>query len=460
MSRQLLFFLTLAGLVSLTFPGCDSKEQGSAEKVEHGHGTDTSVKREDAEPPCPSSRVAWSLSSGREWEIRCYESELPRRNRLWLQHEGKIFSAGPSHCVDEPVVLSTLDGASVSELEISNLKASSLGRGASMGVFDGEFVFSTGENCSWLQTTRRLIYLTSTGVVREEERSHSSYLWSHLLPYHGMLIELQSFSSIHGILVENQLGVSLSSIGSPNKLLPLEEGESSRSNHFPRSKDLISQTNDEDIILFKSTHGVSSELGENDDPELLRYTNKGVSFSWVFQKDKGRVIFLGGLSAPMELRTEQDFRFRLFDEAWAANAYILPRRLPKPPVIGDGVTLLYDPQSMEVILFDPFSDHSFILDREDRGWIPFSHAPLPALPDTLKTTTDVEDLKIPDRRLPVTRSELLLDRAQATRFNRSEWPYYAFVEDGAIVVIQLDKGDEFCRPVEGETFVACPKSHP
>jgi len=148
--------------------------------------------------------------------------------------------------------------------------------------------------------------------------------------------------------------------------------------------------------------------------------------------------------------------------AWALHEYRTPRRLPIPPVMGDGVQLVYDGDRDQMILLDPASTRSWLLE-DYRRWVPLEHEPLKPLAEQLGELEEavIEGPSVP-LRVPPARSELDAVRPPIWRNTDHIAPWFATydLDRHAIVVYPYRPEGVFCLPVQdqpGETV--CLSSH-
>jgi len=171
------------------------------------------------------------------------------------------------------------------------------------------------------------------------------------------------------------------------------------------------------------------------------------------------MLYVGGIDGP---GLDGLSAFTLGPFAWALDEYRIPRRIPIPPVVGDGVQLVYDADHKQMVLLDPASTHSWKLDHY-RRWVPFEHEPLPVLAEQLR---ELESVPLPrevsDLRTPPTRAELDAVRPPIWRNTDHVAPWFATydIDRHAIVVFPYRPEGVFCLPVQGKPGeTVCLASH-
>ena len=301
-----------------------------------------------------------------------------------------------------------------------------------------------GENCTGAQTRTTLMKVGATGLVVKKSRGDMKNMWAILLSYQGLLIQVASIESLTGLLQDDPLQAYLRDDDAINRLLPLNHGEDPERNNLAKldySTERI-EIGSYNVFVKARLALVDPEIGEQ-----TSFYNRGYYLSRAF--GKGRLLISAGLETPLDVAPDGDFKFELFTRCWALNAFTFPRRLPPTPVIGDGVSMIFDSERERFLLLDPTSDMSFILREDDRAWLPISHSPHPAVPESLHHTTVLQGHEPPPPELPVTRAELRKKRSQALRFTHHEWPYFAFFDQGEMVVVSTGWKWGVLPPSEG-----------
>jgi len=171
------------------------------------------------------------------------------------------------------------------------------------------------------------------------------------------------------------------------------------------------------------------------------------------------MLYVGGIDAP---GLDGLNAFTLAPFAWALDEYRMPRRIPIPPVMGDGVQLVYDADHKQMVLLDPASVHSWKLNHY-RRWVPFEHEPLAVLADQL---AELESVPLPrevsDLRTPPTRAELDAVLPPIWRNTDHLAPWFAAydLDRHTIVVYPYRPEGVFCLPVGDDTSeTVCLASH-
>jgi hypothetical protein len=132
--------------------------------------------------------------------------------------------------------------------------------------------------------------------------------------------------------------------------------------------------------------------------------------------------------------------------------------------MGDGVQLLFDADRGQMILLDPASTRSWLLEKDYRRWLPLEHEPLAALAEQLGTLEEVPSSTEPldPLRTPPSRAELDAKRPPIWRNTDHLAPWFASydLERHAIVLYPYRPKGVFCLPVQGRPGeTVCLASH-
>ena len=388
---------------------------------------------------CKDNQTLWELN-GEQWLRRCLDAPLPRDTAVWVSDGERLVGLGPQGCSSQPEALSMHEvlGESVRETETG--ETSFIVTRASGGAFDSEgalHIFSN-ERCEY--NVNFAVHLTI-----EKDGAHSVQdLWPHeawpvvfaraekVLVSGGLQLRegKLDISTAGGIELQDQ---PLCWVLSPHK---------TRGNwHFPYfcgrgRKDYVPEA------LEKGTW--FDRIPQKGEQAILP---PGRELTWVYDPKNDRLVSLGFFEPNMWKSSEMDptpLKWRVDEGAWAIPKAGAPYALPKPPVVGDGITLLWHPELEQVILLDPFGEKSWLLSEEGEAaeWVVWAeHAPL-AVPE--------------GRELPA--------NTQGLKHRYTQWwaPYFAYwdKEKGCPVVVFYDDPHSLCLPVEGlEDTYACPKAH-
>lgn len=464
--RPLLFILLAWLLASCSRTGTDSDSEEPSREIAPPPARDAAslitappADVTSAPADCPAARRAWMLAEGR-WQPRCYDAALPRNASLWTATESGAVAAGPTGCgINEPLVLSMLEGTTLTRLETA-MTGTLFGRGSVLVRFRGRSFLVNGEDCS--EAPRHVIlyeqpddgseFLRHLGV-KGRKLGTLAFTWGEqLLASHY----LRSFTGdLDG---SGPFGVNLSTDSQCEVLFPVNAAEKEACSAVdPRPERAQAPLRPRIFNSAPFRRDAAAEKGPG----------RGRPLSWAFDTKRQRLVILGGLEPASDERLEsfQELRFTLDTQAWAIPHWGMPRLLPEPPVVGDGVTLLYDPKREQVVLLDPFSDHSYLLTADDRAWEPLEQHAHPEVPDDLRRKADLSRLPPRrDTRLPVTTEELRLVADPELRFTQHTWPYFAFwdaLADAAVVIPYSASAPSLCRPlIQDEALEACLKSHP
>jgi len=321
-----------------------------------------------------------------------------------------------------------------------------VGRGGAIALQDDDVVIVPGESCR-VPARGLLIHRMNleTGIVQTMRHFDSmATLWPSLSLREGHVNTPLAFSDSFGLVDRANFGIDYGCI----HIWPVRKeyaGCRTPSPYYPPDED-------DGEIAWGST--------------ILRKTNKGGAaypvgrgLTWAQDRSIGFMLYVGGIDAP---GLDGLNAFTLAPFAWALDEYRMPRRIPIPPVMGDGVQLVYDADHKQMVLLDPASVHSWKLDHY-RRWVPFEHEPLAVLADQL---AELESVPLPrevsDLRTPPTRAELDAVLPPIWRNTDHLAPWFAAydLDRHTIVVYPYRPEGVFCLPVGDDTSeTVCLASH-
>ena len=338
----------LAG--SLAF-GCLSAESpNEKERVVHA----ATAAQSGATPPCPSARRAWALD-GQEWVEICYENEIPAQAQRWASDGRVVAAAGGTRCLAEPekIDLWLLKGNRWEHYLPSGVSSNDLGSAGGAAIFDDHVFLFGGEPCDG--ANRALVMEFSLlGELISSTRVRFRRFWPLSFQVDDQLLQASSFSGS-----SNGGRVDIRDV--PGTLL------------HGYNDCVVYASKDRALTPKRGKCKKSKYISPRGEPN----TYAGVLTS-TFDAVREEKIVLGDLEiqGPQEVLAKEEQLWSLKPMANAINEQGEIRSLTLPPVMGDGISLLWDPSNERVLLLDPGGSGSYFLE-EDGTWTLLPHDPLP-----------------------------------------------------------------------------------
>ena len=314
-----------------------------------------------------------------------------------------------------------------------------LGEGGAIAFHDQELLIIPGESCR-VPAFGLLIHRLNLTTEEVDSRRHfdvMTALWPSISMNGERVWMPLAFSDVYGLLPDSQVGVMYGCI----HVWPVNPEYAGC-----RAPD----------IYYPEATGMEFTWRSNSDMKSL-FVGRGLT--WAQDLATGQMLNVGTINTPNRQLKE----FVLTPSAWALHEYRAARRLPVPPVMGDGVQLLYDGDRRQMILLDPASTQSWILEKDYRRWVPLEHEPLKALAEQLGELESVSiEAPLEPLRTPPTRTELDAPKPPTWRNTDHIAPWFATydLERHAIVVFPYRPEGVFCLPVQGQPGeTVCLASH-
>ena len=441
-------WLGAAAMVSVLW-GCrheNPSDGAPAHTTEAAQVADPDTHEEPIAPACELERQRFVLVNGR-WQAECLDTPIPRTSSIWTSDGHRVAVLVNEKCKDtEEQKVFVIEKDAVKQVPLRVERR--VGRGGAIAFQGDGMIVVRGESCGvWgpgLQIYR--LVLNSGVVTRYQHFSKMLKLWPSLAVNEvGVDIPL-SFSDAFGFVegTSAELGV----VYGCTQFWPVRKedpGCHAASAYFPND--------DTDGAMTWGSIG-----GHIRDEKGPTYPI-GRGISWAQDPSKGSMVYVGGIDAP-EFGQLNDFVLTPF--TWALHQYRASRRLPNPPVMGDGVQLVFDSDRKQMVLLDPASTRSWILE-DNRRWASFEHDPLRPLAEQLGQLEHVSaaaETQAP--RIPATRAEFDNLPPPIWRNTDHVAPWFAAydLDRHAIVLYPYLPEAVFCLPVRdkpGETV--CLSSH-
>ena len=433
MKRTLLLivFLTWGGLLG----ACQANEPQKEESPTPAEEVVQDARPKD-EPVCELERQRFVLRDG-QWFAQCLETAVPRNSALWTSDGERVAVSVNEGCEAQGEQgLYLIEKGEVRYLAWGLEQP--LGRGASISFVDDGIVATQGESCD--KNLGLMIYhkeLTAGEVMGEKHFLNLSHFWFVTVNDGERLVSLFDMSKVIGSLKE---GVTNSFGQSCTVLWPVPEGRP-------------------DCRIESSVSLYDTSGWRHSEPTEGQYFPYGRPMTWAREKLGDYIVFVGGENAPDHTGKE----LVLFPKAWAMHRNLLPRRIPTPPVMGDGVQLVYDEAHGQLVLLDPASTHSWFLE-DYRRWLPLEHKALEPLREKLGEVEQApRPAKIEALRTPPSRAEFDLQQPPVWRNTDHLAPWFATYDksEQAIVLYPYLAEATFCHPVQGMPGEkVCLASHP
>jgi len=423
--------IAMVGLVSLLVNSCS---QGNDREGLHIEGRAATIPAATAS--CDDDHSLWDLNDGGVWLRRCLDKPLVRDSAAWVSDGETLMGLGPQGCVGlpEPVYASKVHKNEVFRVETTlNTYLITKGSGVVFGM-DGVVHSYGGEWCDWLRNAGQHT-AWSEGGVSLLEIFHYELVWPVMFERNGAVLVSGGLALRHGeldLFTAPGLGFK------PNPFCFFVHPDAPRDSNIPR----FCGRGPEEYVKPAVEKGTWFSRADVDGKPILP---PGRELTWVYDAKHDRIVSVAFFEPNMWASSEMDptpLLWKVDRRAWTIPKEGKASQLPDPPIIGDGVTLLYNPELEQVILFDPFGTKSWSLAADDSAWEEWrTHEPLP-LP---------EGVTLPEN-----------TRGGEHRFTQWWAPYFAYwdVERGGPTVVFYDEPHSLCLPVEGlgDTY-ACPKSH-
>ena len=439
-------WLGAAAMVSVLWACRPEKpdDEAPAHTTEAAHVAEPDTHQESIAQACELERQRFVLLDG-HWQSECLDTPIPRTSSIWTSDGHRVAVLVNEKCEDteeQKVLIVEKDAVKQVPLRVERR----VGRGGAIALQDDDVVIVPGESCR-VPARGLLIHRMNleTGIVQTMRHFDSmATLWPSLSLREGHVNTPLAFSDSFGLVDRANFGIDYGCI----HIWPVRKeyaGCRTPSPYYPPDED-------DGEIAWGST--------------ILRKTNKGGAaypvgrgLTWAQDRSIGFMLYVGGIDAP---GLDGLNAFTLAPFAWALDEYRMPRRIPIPPVMGDGVQLVYDADHKQMVLLDPASVHSWKLNHY-RRWVPFEHEPLAVLADQL---AELESVPLPrevsDLRTPPTRAELDAVLPPIWRNTDHLAPWFAAydLDRHTIVVYPYRPEGVFCLPVGDDTSeTVCLASH-
>jgi len=423
----------LGALVSLSLllvTNCASSE-APEERGVHAHAASGTPA---GKPSCDDASSLWELPEG-SWTRRCLDTPLLRDTAAWTFDGTRLLGLGPQGCTGapEPVYLRTVKGTQLTDTK-TDLNSYLVTKGTGVTVDDtGDVHTYGGEWC--VKANAGLHTVLYPDGTKKQEVFGNELAWPVVMPRDGKILVSSGLALHLGELdVFTDPGLEFEANPFCFFIHPDGVGE----HELPRFCGLKTG----EFVPAARKKGTWFSRADVDGKPILP---PGRELTWVYDAKHDRIVSVAFFDPNMWASSEMDptpLLWKVDRRAWTIPKDGKPAQLPDPPIIGDGVTLLYNPELEQVILFDPFGTKSWSLAVDDSAWEEWrTHEPLP---------------------LPT--GVTLPENTRGTEHRFTQWwaPYFAYwdVERGGPTVVFYDEPHSLCLPVDGlgDTY-ACPKSH-
>ena len=432
---------------------CSSKPQADGERERASEGGEKAPVVDGEEEPervleaadvqekpqaCgEAERALWELRTT-GWEARCLDAPLPRDTAVWASDGEQLLGLGPQGCTPKPEALSLyrVRGAELVR-EATGQSSYVVTRSAGAAVdSEGSLHSYSAEICEGLANFG-IHFELSSALRTELENISMLVMWPVVFVRKDEVLVSGGLELARGKLdLRSGGGIHFE----PKPYCWFLHPEAIQKYKIPR----FCGRKRGEYVPAAHDKGTCFNRLPIDGEEILP---PGRELTWVYDPKNDRLVSLGFFEPNMWKSSEMDptpLKWRVDEGAWAIPKAGAPYALPKPPVVGDGITLLWHPELEQVILLDPFGEKSWLLSEEGEAaeWVVWAeHAPL-AVPE--------------GRELPA--------NTQGLKHRYTQWwaPYFAYwdKEKGCPVVVFYDDPHSLCLPVEGlEETYACPKAH-
>jgi len=414
----------------------EPQSSGHAEEIET-----TDASRPVASPACELERQRFVLLEG-HWQSECLDTPIPRTSSIWTSDGHRVAVLVNEKCEDtEEQRVVVLENGVVTQTALQIERR--VGRGGAIAFQGhGELIAVPGESCR-VPALGLLIHDLSLGtgtVVSHRHFDRMASLWPTLATNADRISAPLALNSSFGLLSESTDTASV--VYGCIHIWPIN----------PEYADCRAPT-----IYFPESTGAVRNSWDSSSNQHNYFVGRGLT--WAQDLTTGNMVYVAGINTPKSRALKE---FVLTPFAWALHEYRTPRRLPIPPVMGDGVQLVYDGDRDQMILLDPASTRSWLLE-DYRRWVPLEHEPLKPLAEQLGELEEavIEGPSVP-LRVPPARSELDAVRPPIWRNTDHIAPWFATydLDRHAIVVYPYRPEGVFCLPVQdqpGETV--CLSSH-
>ena len=394
----------------------------------------TIVSNTAVEPLCDDARSLWELTE-EGWSRLCLDQALKRDTAAWAHNNERLIGLGPQGCTrnPEPLHVTTVSGDHV-EVSESQLSSSLITKGTGVAVDEiGNTHTYGGEWCATTNAGLHVELLVDGSSTQHVFRPE--LVWPVVMPRDGKILVSSGLALRMGELdLFTDPGLDFK----PNPFCFFIHPDGPGESQLPRFCGLKTG----EFVPAARKKGTWFSRADVDGKPILP---PGRELTWVYDAKHDRIVSVAFFEPNMWASSEMDptpLLWKVDRRAWTIPKEGKASQLPDPPIIGDGVTLLYNPELEQVILFDPFGTKSWSLAADDSAWEEWrTHEPLP-LP---------EGVTLPEN-----------TRGTEHRFTQWWAPYFAYwdVERGGPTVVFYDEPHSLCLPVDGlgDTY-ACPKSH-
>ncbi|MDX9722535.1 MAG: hypothetical protein RBU37_17445, partial [Myxococcota bacterium] len=334
---------------------------------------------------CDDAHSLWELGRDGTWARRCLDAPLIRDTAAWTYDGTRLIGLGPQGCTGypDPLFQRSVSGQHVETVE-TKFNSYFVNKGASITTDDqGNVHTYGGELCLPYNSGLHAVLFADGGS--KHEIFGTELVWPVVFPREDKVLVSSGLALREGNLdVATYPGLDFE----PNPycwfIHPDGVGEHFLPRFCGRKKgEFVPEARKKGTWFFRAQR--------DDEPSLP----PGRELSWVYDRKRDRLVSLAFFEPSMwssELMDPTPLLWRVDRRAWSIPKQGAVAQLPDPPVVGDGVSLLYDPTAEQVILFDPFGTKSWALAADDSAWEEYlTHAsvPLPegiTLPDNTRGT--------------------------------------------------------------------------
>ena len=384
---------------------------------------------------CDDAHSLWDLNTKGRWARRCLDAALTRDTAAWTVEGTGLVGLGPQGCtaVSEPLVAHSVRGAQVEDAE-TDLNSYFVTKGTGVVVDDKGSVHTYGGEWCIDYNSGLHTVLFADGTSKHEV-FNNELVWPVVLAREEKVLVSGGLALRQGELdVSTDPGLEFK----PNPFCWFIHPDAPQDFNIPR----FCGRKRGEYVPEAAKKGTWFSRADVDGAPILP---PGRELTFVYDRKRDRLVSVAFFEPNMWKSSEMDptpLLWKVDRRAWSIPKEGKATQLPAPPIVGDGVTLLYDPVAEQVLLFDPFGTQSWVLASDDSAW------------QVWKTHES----------LPLPQGVELPENTRGTEHRFTQWwaPYFAYwdLERGAPTVVFYDSPHSLCLPVEGlEDTYACPKAH-
>ncbi|MDX9723667.1 MAG: hypothetical protein RBU37_23165, partial [Myxococcota bacterium] len=343
-ARDCLCVLALAAFVTWS---CE-RARPSTEAPQNGVVTEAQATETSAAPApelvCELERERFVLLDGR-WQRECLAEPIPRDSSIWTSDGHRVALLANAGCEDtEEQTVFVLRGEELSRVPLHLEQR--IGRGGAITFLDDDLLLVPGESCEGptLGLIVHRLNLATASVESHKHFSRSAELWPSIAKNGERIGIPLGFDDVFGMLTGT---------------LPLPRAYCGCLHLWPVNPEYAMcctpgfyQPDGSGVSVTWQSSTQMKELFE------------GRGLTWAQDLITGRMLYVAGIRTPDSKYYQGEFI--LSSHAWSLHEYQPARRLPIPPVMGDGVQLLFDADRGQMILLDPASTRSWLLEKDYR----------------------------------------------------------------------------------------------